>query len=59
MTILSKVTLGHNVTIHAGTVIGGEGFGYFWDGQQQKKLLGGGVIVKTMMSGNRLQRLYR
>ncbi len=43
VTILSDVTIGNNVIIHAGTVIGGEGFGYFWDGRKQQKIpqLGG------------------
>ena len=43
VTILSNVTVGNNVIIHAGTVIGGEGFGYFWSGQHQQKVpqLGG------------------
>jgi len=53
VTILSKVTLGNNVTIHSGTVIGGDGFGYFWDGQQQKKVpqLGGVLIEDNVEIG--------
>ena len=43
VTIRHDVSIGHRVVIHPGTVIGGEGFGYFWDGRQQKKVpqLGG------------------
>lgn len=43
VTILSNVTIGNNVIIHAGTVIGGDGFGYFWSGEHQQKVpqLGG------------------
>ncbi len=43
VTILSNVTIGNNVIIHAGTVIGGEGFGYIWSGKHQQKVpqLGG------------------
>ncbi|MDC9728603.1 MAG: UDP-3-O-(3-hydroxymyristoyl)glucosamine N-acyltransferase [Methyloprofundus sp.] len=46
VSLLSKVTIGNNVIIHAGTVIGGDGFGYYWDGEKQKKVpqLGGVVI---------------
>jgi len=53
VSILSKVTLGNNVTIHSGTVIGGDGFGYFWDGQQQKKVpqLGGVLIEDNVEIG--------
>ncbi|MBE0469506.1 MAG: UDP-3-O-(3-hydroxymyristoyl)glucosamine N-acyltransferase [Methyloprofundus sp.] len=53
VSILSKVTLGNNVIIHSGTVIGGDGFGYFWDGQQQKKVpqLGGVLIEDNVEIG--------
>jgi len=53
VSILSKVTLGNKVIIHAGTVIGGDGFGYFWDGQQQKKVpqLGGVIIEDNVEIG--------
>lgn len=53
VSILSKVTLGNNVIIHAGTVIGGDGFGYFWDGKQQKKVpqLGGVIIEDNVEIG--------
>jgi len=53
VTILSKVTLGNNVIIHSGTVIGGDGYGYFWDGQQQKKIpqLGGVIIEDNVEIG--------
>jgi len=47
VSILSKVTIGDNVIIHAGTVIGGDGFGYYWDGEKQKKVPQlGGVIIE-------------
>jgi UDP-3-O-[3-hydroxymyristoyl] glucosamine N-acyltransferase len=39
--------LGNRVTVHAGTVIGGDGFGYVFDGRQQVKFpQSGGVIVE-------------
>ncbi|MGR9115032.1 MAG: UDP-3-O-(3-hydroxymyristoyl)glucosamine N-acyltransferase [Gammaproteobacteria bacterium] len=43
VTIRHDVSIGDRVVIHAGSVVGGEGFGYFWDGKQQKKVpqLGG------------------
>lgn len=47
VSILANVTLGNNVVIHSGTVLGGDGFGYFWDGQQQKKVPQlGGVLIE-------------
>lgn len=36
--LMQGVTIGNNVIIHAGTVIGGDGFGYFWTGQHQQKV---------------------
>lgn len=53
VSIMPKVTIGHNVVIHAGTVIGGEGFGYFWDGQQQQRVpqLGGVIIEDNVEIG--------
>jgi len=53
VSILSKVTLGNNVIIHAGTVIGGDGFGYYWDGEKQKKVpqLGGVIIEDNVEIG--------
>jgi UDP-3-O-[3-hydroxymyristoyl] glucosamine N-acyltransferase len=53
VSILSKVTLGNNVIIHPGTVIGGDGFGYYWDGEQQKKVpqLGGVIIEDNVEIG--------
>ncbi len=38
VSIMQGVTIGNNVIIHAGTVIAGDGFGYFWTGQQQQKV---------------------
>lgn len=53
VSILSNVTLGNHVIIHAGTVIGGDGFGYFWDGEKQQKIpqLGGVVIEDEVEIG--------
>jgi UDP-3-O-[3-hydroxymyristoyl] glucosamine N-acyltransferase len=43
VSILHDVSIGDRVMIHAGATIGGEGFGYIWTGEQQKKIpqLGG------------------
>jgi len=39
--------LGNRVTVHAGSVIGGDGFGYVFDGRQQVKFpQTGGVIIE-------------
>jgi len=39
--------LGNCVTVHAGTVIGGDGFGYVFDGRQQVKFPQvGGVVIE-------------
>jgi len=41
------VQIGNRVTIHAGTIIGGDGFGYVFDGQRQVKFpQAGGVVVE-------------
>ncbi len=37
--------LGNRVTVHAGTVIGGDGFGYVFDGHQQVKFPQAGAVV--------------
>jgi UDP-3-O-[3-hydroxymyristoyl] glucosamine N-acyltransferase len=42
-----KTQIGHRVTIHAGTVIGSDGFGYVLDGGRHRKLLQlGNVIIQ-------------
>jgi UDP-3-O-[3-hydroxymyristoyl] glucosamine N-acyltransferase len=33
-----RVALGRRVTIHAGSVIGSDGFGYRWDGEKHRKI---------------------
>ena len=38
VSILHDVSIGDRVMIHAGSTIGGEGFGYIWTGEQQKKI---------------------
>lgn len=38
VSIMSDVSIGNHVIIHAGSVIGGEGFGYFWNGEKQQKV---------------------
>jgi UDP-3-O-[3-hydroxymyristoyl] glucosamine N-acyltransferase len=45
--------LGNRVTIHAGTVIGGDGFGYVFDGRQQVKFpqVGGAVVEDDVEIG--------
>jgi len=53
VSILSKVNIGNDVIIHSGTVIGGDGFGYYWDGEKQKKIpqLGGVIIEDNVEIG--------
>jgi UDP-3-O-[3-hydroxymyristoyl] glucosamine N-acyltransferase len=53
VTILSKVNIGDRVNIHSGTVVGGEGFGYFWNGECQQKVpqLGGVQIEDDVEIG--------
>jgi UDP-3-O-[3-hydroxymyristoyl] glucosamine N-acyltransferase len=36
--VRERVTIGNRVTIHAGSVIGMDGFGYRWDGKQHVKV---------------------
>jgi UDP-3-O-[3-hydroxymyristoyl] glucosamine N-acyltransferase len=44
--IYARTQIGHRVTIHAGTVIGSDGYGYVFDeGQQRKVLQLGNVII--------------
>lgn len=53
VTILSGVSIGNRVIIHSGTVIGGDGFGYFWNGECQQKIpqLGGVQIEDDVEIG--------
>jgi len=47
VTIYNNCEIGNKVIIHAGTVIGSDGFGYMWDGNKQQKIPQiGGVIIK-------------
>jgi len=38
VTVYDGVRIGKNVTVHAGTVIGSDGFGYVWDGSKHAKI---------------------
>ncbi len=44
VTLYSGVTLGQNVILHSGCVIGADGFGYVFDGEQQVKILQTGTV---------------
>lgn len=47
VTIYHDCIIGKQVTIHAGTVVGSDGFGYLWDGKKQQKIPQiGGVIIE-------------
>jgi len=47
VTIYPGVTLGRRVIIHAGSVIGSDGFGYAFDGQKHRKIPQvGGVVIE-------------
>ena len=43
--IRERVTVGRRVTINAGAVLGTDGFGYRWDGQQHAKIPQIGTVV--------------
>ena len=45
VTINDRCIIGSNVIIHSGTVIGGDGFGYFTDGGKHKKIPQRGIVV--------------
>jgi UDP-3-O-[3-hydroxymyristoyl] glucosamine N-acyltransferase len=43
--VRERITLGNRVTIHAGSVLGTDGFGYRWDGQRHVKVPQIGTII--------------
>lgn len=43
--VRERVTLGNRVTVHAGSVLGSDGFGYRWDGRQHAKVPQIGTVV--------------
>ncbi len=43
--IYDGCTLGKNIIIHAGTIIGGDGFGYARNGNRHEKILHAGTVV--------------
>lgn len=45
VTILARCRLGHRVTIHAGSVIGSDGFGFAPDGEQYQKIPHTGIVA--------------
>jgi len=45
VTIYDNVTIGDRVTIHAGAVIGKEGFGFVWDGKRHHRIPQVGTVV--------------
>jgi UDP-3-O-[3-hydroxymyristoyl] glucosamine N-acyltransferase len=45
VSIRERVTLGNRVIIHAGSVIGSDGFGYRWDGKQHAKIPQIGTVI--------------
>jgi UDP-3-O-[3-hydroxymyristoyl] glucosamine N-acyltransferase len=43
--IRERITIGSRVTIHAGSVVGSDGFGYRWDGAKHAKIPQIGTVV--------------
>jgi UDP-3-O-[3-hydroxymyristoyl] glucosamine N-acyltransferase len=43
--IRERITLGSRVVIHAGSVLGTDGFGYRWDGRQHQKVPQIGTVI--------------
>jgi UDP-3-O-[3-hydroxymyristoyl] glucosamine N-acyltransferase len=43
--IRERITIGNRVTIHAGSVLGTDGFGYRWDGQKHAKIPQIGTVI--------------
>lgn len=45
VSIRERITIGNRVIIHANAVIGADGFGYHWNGQQHLKIPQIGVVI--------------
>ncbi|HEY8746920.1 MAG TPA: UDP-3-O-(3-hydroxymyristoyl)glucosamine N-acyltransferase [Tepidisphaeraceae bacterium] len=43
--IRERITIGNRVVIHAGSVLGTDGFGYRWDGRQHQKIPQIGTVI--------------
>jgi UDP-3-O-[3-hydroxymyristoyl] glucosamine N-acyltransferase len=43
--VRERITIGNRVTIHAGSVLGTDGFGYRWDGKQHVKIPQIGTVI--------------
>ena len=43
--VRERITIGNRVIIHAGAVLGSDGFGYRWDGKQHAKIPHVGVVI--------------
>ena len=43
--IRERISIGHRVIIHAGAVLGSDGFGYRWDGRQHVKIPQIGTVI--------------
>lgn len=43
--VRERISIGHRVTIHAGSVIGSDGFGYRWDGKKHAKVPQIGTVI--------------
>jgi UDP-3-O-[3-hydroxymyristoyl] glucosamine N-acyltransferase len=43
--VRERVTIGHRVIIHAGAVLGSDGFGYRWDGSRHQKISQIGTVI--------------
>jgi UDP-3-O-[3-hydroxymyristoyl] glucosamine N-acyltransferase len=43
--VRERVTIGHRVVVHAGSMIGSDGFGYRWDGQKHVKIPQIGQVI--------------
>lgn len=43
--IMDRTRMGNRVIIHGGTVIGGDGYGFVWDGKQHRKMPQVGEVI--------------
>jgi UDP-3-O-[3-hydroxymyristoyl] glucosamine N-acyltransferase len=43
--VRERITIGHRVVIHAGSVLGSDGFGYRWDGSKHLKIPQIGTVI--------------